>query len=292
MNSKLLNKLPPIVKDLLLECFGALLIAIGIYSFAKPAEFTPGGVNGIALIIHYFLPWAPIGTLSLLINLPLIIISWRLLGRRFLLRTFRTLVIMAFFMDIVLPHMAAYHGNHLLASIFAGIFTGAGLAIVFSNGTCSGGTDLIIMCMKKVRPHMSFGQISLILDAIIIISGGLVYQNLDAVLYGFIDTITVTFVLDKITYGFVSGKMALIITEDHSEISHAIDTKISRGATIISATGSFSKQPKDIILCALSKQQMPELRRLVSQIDPKALVIVLEYNEVYGTGFQKLFETT
>lgn len=282
------EQIPQSLREIVVEVFACILIAIGIYSFAKHANLAPGGVVGLALIVNHLLPFIPIGFASILINIPLIAISWKILGRPFLFRTFRTICISAFFMDIVLPRFPYFQGDPILAGAFAGVFTGIGLGLLFSAGTCSGGSDLILMCMRKLKPHMSFGQISLVVDGIIILTGGLVRGDMNAALYGCVYAFFVSNMLDKVMSGRVSGKLVLVISEHAGPISHGIDTEIVRGATILNGRGSYTKRHKEIILCAMSKRQLPHLRRLVRSNDPGALVIVLDFNEVYGTGFQDI----
>ncbi|MCI6603577.1 MAG: YitT family protein [Clostridiales bacterium] len=282
------EQIPQSLREIVVEIFACILIAIGIYSFAKHANLAPGGVVGLALIVNHLLPFIPIGFASILINIPLIAISWKILGRPFLFRTFRTICISAFFMDIVLPRFPYFQGDPILAGAFSGVFTGIGLGLLFSAGTCSGGSDLILMCMRKLKPHMSFGQISLVVDGIIILTGGLVRGDMNAALYGCVYAFFVSNMLDKVMSGRVSGKLVLVISEHAGPISHGIDTEIVRGATILNGRGSYTKRHKEIILCAMSKRQLPHLRRLVRSNDPGALVIVLDFNEVYGTGFQDI----
>lgn len=286
-------KLPTLIYEILMDALGSLLVSIGIYTFAAHADIAPGGVSGIALIVHYFFPSLPIGTVSLLLNIPLLFIALRFLSRRFLIRTFRSLVILAVFMDVVVPLFPYYQttdANRAISSIIAGVFTGAGLAVVYGNASCTGGTDLLTMSMKKVKPHLSLGSITMIIDGIIILSGGLVYGNVDAVLYGFLFTYVSAVIMDKMMYGVVSGKMALIITRDSGPIAKEIDTQIARGSTILQAKGSYSGQNKEIILSAMSRQQLPALRKVLKATDPDALLIILEYNEVFGSGFQSLLD--
>lgn len=282
------EQIPQSLREIAVEIFACILIAIGIYSFAKHANLAPGGVVGLALIVNHLFPFIPIGFASILINIPLIAISWKILGRSFLFRTFRTICISAFFMDVVLPRFPYFQGDPILAGAFSGVFTGIGLGLLFSAGTCSGGSDLILMCMRKLKPHMSFGQISLVVDGIIILTGGLVRGDMNAALYGCVYAFFVSNMLDKVMSGRVSGKLVMVISEHAGPISHGIDTEIVRGATILNGRGSYTKRHKEIILCAMSKRQLPHLRRLVRNNDPGALVIVLDFNEVYGTGFQDI----
>ncbi len=275
-------------KEILLDCIGSLFYAIGIYYFAKNADFAPGGISGVAVIINHFFEFLPIGTVSLLLNVPIIIASHRYLGTGYLLRTARTLVISAIFMDIVVPMFGMYQGMPLLAAIYAGVFSGAGLAIIYNNNTCTGGTDLVIMSARKVKPHMSIGQITMVIDGSIIFLGWIVFGNIDAVLYGFLFTAMSTLVIDKMMSGFNSGKLALIISDHSQAIAASISEKVQRGSTKLMAKGSYSGADKDVLLCACSRAQQVRISQIVKEIDAKAFMIVLDYNEVRGQGFQPL----
>ncbi|MDO5733577.1 MAG: YitT family protein [Eubacteriales bacterium] len=272
-------------REIFNDCIGSLLYAIGIYYFASNADFAPGGISGVAIIINYFFHFLPIGTVSLILNIPIILGSKRYLGVGYLLRTFRTLVISAFFMDLVVPLLGMYQGMHLLAAIYAGAFSGAGLAIIYNNNTCTGGTDLVIMSARKVKPHLSIGQITMVIDGSIIFAGWLVFKNIDAVLYGFLFTAVSTIVIDKMMYGFTAGKLAMIISDDSAEIAKIIGQKIMRGSTRLLAKGSYSGSDKDVLLCACNRAQQVQLNQIVKEIDPSAFVIILDYNEVRGQGF-------
>jgi uncharacterized membrane-anchored protein YitT (DUF2179 family) len=141
------------------------------------------------------------------------------------------------------------------------------------------------MTMRKVKPHMSVGQITMLVDGIIVIAGGFVFHEIDAVLYGIVYSITQVLIIDKLMFGFVSGKIALIITEKNEEVMQAIGTELGRGSTLLMGKGGYSKEPRPVILCACSRSQIPVMRRIVRRIDLDALMMVLSYDEVYGEGF-------
>ena len=199
--------------DTVYDVVGSILFAIGVYTFAKSADFAPGGVSGLALICNYL--WdLPIGTMTLIINIPIIIISYKVVGRKFLLKSFKTMVISTLFLDLVFPLTPLYTGNSFLAAIFSGVFMGAGLALIYMRGSSTGGTDFLIVTIKKLKPHFSMGQVTLMTDLVVIVLGGFVFGNIDAVLYGVISTYAASVIIDKIIYGAGSGKLAIIITTD------------------------------------------------------------------------------
>lgn len=276
--------------NLLYDVAGSFFFAIGVYNFAAHASFAPGGVTGITFILRHY-THLPIGALSLLLNVPIILVALKILGKKYLMRTFQTLLVNTLFLDVISPLFPIYRGEPLLAALFAGALAGVGLAIIYSNKSSTGGSDLIIMSLRKLHPHMSVGQITMFVDGIIVLCGGLVFGQIDAVLYGFVFSAVLILVIDKIMFGFVSGKMAVIISEKGELIAERIGEDVERGSTILHGKGAYSRDQVPVILCACSRAQVPEVRKIVKKIDPEALMIVTSYDEVYGEGFMPIDES-
>ena len=270
--------------DTVYDVVGSILFAIGVYTFAKSADFAPGGVSGLALICNYL--WdLPIGTMTLIINIPIIIISYKVVGRKFLLKSFKTMVISTLFLDLVFPLTPLYTGNSFLAAIFSGVFMGAGLALIYMRGSSTGGTDFLIVTIKKLKPHFSMGQVTLMTDLVVIVLGGFVFGNIDAVLYGVISTYAASVIIDKIIYGAGSGKLAIIITTDGYATAKKIDEETGRGATLIKAIGTYSGIERHLILCACGKAEIFKVRNAAHAVGPNAFVMITEASEVFGEGF-------
>lgn len=271
--------------DLVYDVIGNILFSVGVYTFAKSAEFAPGGVSGIALILNHL--WGlPIGTMTLLINIPIILVSYKVLGRKFLLRSFKTMVISTIILDLVFPMTPVYVGNAFLAAIFSGVFMGAGLALIYMRGSSTGGTDFLIATIKKLKPHFSMGQATLMTDLVVIVLGGFIFGNIDAVLYGVVSTYASSVVIDKIMYGAGSGKLAIIITTDGFATARRIDEETTRGATLIRAIGTYSGAERHLILCACSNAELYKVRDAAQDVDPSAFVMITEASEVFGEGFK------
>lgn len=264
--------------------FGSILYAIAIQTFAVNANFAPGGISGLAVIVHYF-TGLPIGTFTILLNIPLVIICWKILGRKFLFKSIYAMIISAFFLDFVFANLPSYDGNPFLAALFTGIFMGAGLAIIYIRGSSTGGSDFIIMAVKKKAPNFSVGQIAFAFDFIIILAGGFVYNSIDSILYGIISSYITTIVMDKILYGAGNGKTALIITTKAQQIADAIHTEIERGSTIVNAKGAYTNEEKQILYCVAKKNQIHKVSKIARTIDPDSLVTISEANEIIGNGF-------
>ena len=283
------NKMKSMAIDLLYDVLGSILYAAGIYSFAYHANFAPAGVSGLSIIINQFIP-IPIGTMSILLNIPIALGAYRLLGRAFFLRSIKSMLISALFMDVVFPLFPAYTGSPLLAALFSGLLGGAGLCLIYMRNSSTGGTDFIIMGIRKLRPHVSIGQITLIVDGTVILLGGVVFRNIDAVLYGIISTAMTTVIIDYILRGAGAGKLAMIISDRSQQLADKISEITGRGATILHATGSFTGAERTILLCACVNSELPKIKRVVHALDPGALVVVTEYTEAFGEGFQRIEE--
>ncbi|WP_312426758.1 YitT family protein [Lacrimispora sp.] len=273
--------------DLLCDLAGAILFNIGIYNFAVNAEFAPVGVSGIALILRYLFG-LPMGITSIVLNIPIVLVSYRLLGRRFLLRSMKSMIIFALVLDYVVPYLPVYQGNPLYASACTGIFSGLGLTIVYLRNCSTGGTDFLVMAIRKIFPHLTIGQISLVVDAVVIIAGGLVFRNLDAVILGMLSTIVTTMVIDKIMYGLGAGKLVFVVTSHAEEAAQRIEENTGRGCTFLQGQGSYSLDEKKVIMCACNNSQVVPIRRAIHETDKDAFLIITDSNEVYGEGFKAI----
>lgn len=271
--------------DVLADIAGGLFYALGIYTFAKTANFAPGGLSGLALITHHL--WGlPIGIMTLVFNIPVILLSFRLLGKRFLFKSLRSMIVCTLFVDFLLPAVSPpYTGSPLLAALYSGIFLGAGLAVLYMRGSSSGGTDFLTMSVKVLRPHMSLGAVTMIIDLIIILMGWPVFGNIDSVLYGIVATGVTSIVIDKIMYGVGAGKLIIIISDHGQEVADKIANAIDRGSTLIRAIGTYTGSERQVLLCACNKSQAFKVRSAAHEMDENAFVMITETSEVYGEGF-------
>ena len=278
-------KLKELAKDLLYDIIGGILYAAGIYSFASSAEFAPGGISGLAIIINHFTS-LPIGICTLVLNLPVLFICIKTLGKTFLFKSIKTMIISTLIIDFVFPLLPVYNGDALMAAIFAGALSGAGLALVYWRGSSTGGTDFLILSLRKKFPHLSIGTISICIDGMVILLGGIVFKRIDAVLQGMVMTAVSTTIIDKITAGFMTGQVTFIVTNRGEEISNEIMQHIGRGVTSIKATGMFSGTDRSILMCACSRAEACHVRGITYSIDKSALVLLCPYDTAYGLGFQ------
>ena len=283
MNKKIVKEFS---LDLLADIVGSFLVAIGIYNFATASKFPVTGVSGIAQVIYLYFG-LPIGTVTTILNIPIVLICGRVLGIKFLLKSVKTLLISNFFLDVVAPLLPIYKGDTLLSCICMGIIAGLGYAIFYVRNTCTGGTDFVIMSMRKLKPHLSLGSLITIVDcSVLLICGFLMGGDIDKIIYGLIATYIISIVVDKVMYGLDAGKVTLIVTEHGYDVAEKIHDLTSRGATILRGTGSYTKDEKQIVMCASSYKQMHMVQKAVKEVDKEAFLVTMEANQVKGEGFK------
>lgn len=192
------KKIKSISLDVLGDVIGGFLIALGVYNFAAASEFPLTGVSGVALVFYHYLKW-PIGMISLILNIPIIVICGKILGMRFLLRSLRTIVISTLVMDFVAPLFPMYRGNILLSCICRGILGGIGYALIYMRNTSTGGTDFIMMAIRAKKPHLTLGRISMVIDCSILVLNGILMQgNIDKIICGLLGSMISCVVIDKV----------------------------------------------------------------------------------------------
>ncbi len=274
-------------RQLLTEILGSILIAAAIYNFALNANFPMTGFSGISIIL-YRLIRMPIGLSTILLNVPVTIICYKLLGKKFLVSSLRCMLISSIFMDYLAPLFPVYEGSRLLAALCTGVIGGVGYAIIYMQNSSTGGMDFITMSIKAINPHIPLGKIVFITDTAIVMVGGIIFRDIDGIIYGLIVSFLFSTVIDKMMYGINSGKLALIVTDHGQKICNVIDECIQRGSTILEGQGGFHGDKKQVVMCACSSKEMYAVQNAVKEADPNSFTIILESNEVHGEGFHML----
>ena len=282
MNKKF--DLKNITLDLAYDIIGCILYAVGINCFIIPQDFASGGVSGIALIITY-LTGLPNGIVTFVLNIPLIIFTFKILGHRFLIKSVKTLIILTVAIDVFTINFPKYTGDPMLAAICAGLTIGAGLGIVYRRGSSTGGSDFITLSVNKLKPHFSVGTITSTIDYGVLTISALVLGNLDASLYGCVAMFISAKILDQIMYGSNKGKMMMIVTEKGELVANAIFATTERGVTVADVRGAYSGQPKQLVISAMSKHELPKARKAAHDADEKAFTMITNTDEVFGEGF-------
>lgn len=271
--------------DIFWECFGSFLIAIALYNFALNAKFPMTGFSGIAMIF-YRLYDAPIGITTIILNIPVAFICYRLIGRGFLLRSLRCMVISSLMIDYLAPLLPLYNGNRMLAAIVTGTLGGIGYAVIYMRNSSTGGSDFLIMAAKAIRPHMKLGTIAFLSDIGIILVGGIIFKDMDGIIYGMIINFLFAVVVDKVMCGLNSGKVALIVTKRGEEVCDLIDECCGRGSTILDGRGGYKKDEKQVVMVAGNAKQMYQVEKAVKKLEEEVFIIVMDANEIHGEGFR------
>ncbi len=274
--------------DFVMIVAGSICYAISIGMFSAPNHIAPGGLTGIATLLNYIsIEWhfpfvIPIGLATILMNVPLIIASWMVLGRGMAARTLAGIVISSVLVDVLEPYIVPYTNDKILVCIFGGVVLGLGVGLIMRRGGTTGGSEVMARLLERKYPHMSVGSLILVVDGIVIALSALVYGALENALYAVVFVFIGAQVIDWVVYGGRHGKMALILSKKQEEISAAIMEQVDRGVTLLKAQGGYSGQDQNMILCALRPDEVFRLRQVVFEIDPNAFFMMLSTDEVRG----------
>lgn len=269
------------------EIVGSIFIAAGIYNFAVQAEFPMTGFSGLSIILYRFFN-IPIGLSTILLNIPVAVLCYKLLGRKFFISSIRAMIISSIFIDYIAPLFPVYTGDRLLAALCTGVLGGIGYALIYTQNSSTGGSDFIIMAVKALKPYISLGKIAFLSDIGIILLGGTLFRDVDGIIYGIIVNYLFAIVVDQVMYGMNSGKVALIVTDRGKAVCDAIDSACQRGTTILEARGGYKEDTRQVVMCACSTKEMYAVQRTAKETDPGAFVIIMESNEVHGEGFRMM----
>lgn len=274
--------------DALGSLTGSALYALAVDLFTAPNHLIPGGATGLATLLHDLCSAIPIGGGILLINLPLLAAAWRRIGRAFTLRTAAVTLLSSLLIDLGAPLVPPYTDDPLLAALFGGVLSGAGLGLIFLRGATTGGSETAARLLERRFPHLSVGRLILLVDGAVIALAAVIYRDLSAALYAGVLTFVTTAVMDEVIGGARRGRTVLVVSRENPALAQAVMHTLRRGVTLWEAAGGYTGETRQVLLCAVRPQQVPPLRALTAQIDPAAFVIVLPCDEVLGQGFRGL----
>jgi uncharacterized membrane-anchored protein YitT (DUF2179 family) len=265
---------------------GSTVFALGFSLFLMPNDMNAGGISGLAQVVVEVLGFGSVGTLSILINMPLFILGGIKIGKRFFAGSLLGMVLSSIFIDLF-ALIPAVEMEPLLSVLYGGSVCGIGLGIVFMSGTSTGGSDILVRLLKLKYRNVPIGQIALYFDVVVVALTGLVFHDISKALYTGLTVFVTSQVIDAVVYKFDYSKVALIISKEHEAIAQAIGKKLYRGATFLHGEGTYHHNPTKVVLTAVKKQQLAELKELVIHIDPNAFIIVQEAHQVLGDGFSR-----
>ncbi|GFI04456.1 hypothetical protein IMSAGC005_03308 [Lachnospiraceae bacterium] len=274
-------------KKYLVITIAAVLFGAGISLFIDPNNLAPGGVSGLSIILSRLVP-IETGTLFLLLNIPIIVLGIWKFGWKFILSTLYAIFVSSTATN-AFQKMEPLTKEPLLGALFGGVLVAIGLGYVLRSGATTGGTDIIVKCLKLKKPHLKTGTIFLVIDSIIIGIGGIVFGNIDTVLYSVVSAVATSQMLDLVLYGKDGAKMIYIISNAPTIITERILKELDVGVTYLSGTGAYKKEEKQVIFCVVRKQNAYKVEEIVKQEDASAFMIISSAAEIYGEGYKSYF---
>ena len=278
-NRKTINK--GIIKEYLLIILGSLLTALSFNFFFISNQIAPGGLSGLASVFHFVFGF-PVGVTTLILNIPLFLAGIRQLGGVFGIRTLLATILLSVFIDLI--KVPALTDDSLLASIYGGILMGLGLGIIFRMNATTGGTDLLARLIHQHFSSISVGLVLFMVDLSVVVLAG-VFLGPSQGLYAVVALALSSKVVDLVQEGLNTAKAVFIISDHSEKISQWILKELDRGATLLSGKGAYTGKEKDVILCAVNRTQIAELKGVIHEIDPAAFILVADVREVTGEGF-------
>lgn len=279
-------------KKYLLIVLGCAIYAFGFQFFCYPNQIISGGVMGVAMIINA-LSGLPVGVLTILMNVPLFLIAWRRFGLDFLLGSLAGMLLMSVFVDLLAVTGYTATNDPMLGAVIGGVLKGAGMGIVFSTGATTGGMDIVIKLLRQKYNYLNFGTLMLGIDVSVIILYALILSanNYESAMYSLIAMFVSTKVIDLILYGLDNSTICYIISaKSEALIAEITSGRMHRGVTVLEGEGAYSHEKKQVIMCVIKRNQIPEIRRLVRGIDEQAFVIMTDAKNVFGNGFGNIAE--
>lgn len=277
-----------IVVKYLIIVVGSLIFAASFQFFLYPNSIVSGGVTGIAQIINR-LTGLPVGVLSIVMNVPLFIIAWRHFGLDFIVSSFVAMTLFSVFVDVFAVLNIAVTDDAMLASIIGGVIKGIGLGMIYYVGSTTGGIDIVVRLARRRYPHINFGTLMLVMDAVIVAAYALIFKIYDSAMYSLICMFVMSKVVDLVLYGLDNSSICYIISAHSEDIVKEITFgELHRGVTLLSGEGAYTHEKRPVVMCVIKRPQIAAIRRLVRTLDPNAFLIVTDAKNVFGKGFDSI----
>lgn len=265
---------------------GCALFGLGFDLFLEPHNINAGGLSGLAQILVHLTKWGTVSTVTLIANIPLFIVGWRSIGKKFFFGSLLGSAGLSFFLS-AFTHVPPIKTEPFLGALYGGILCGAGAGLVFLAGASTGGSDIIVRLLKKRYRNIPIGKIVLSFDVVVALLTGITFRDFSNILYCGITLVACSQVVDAVVYSFDYSRVALIISEKTEEIAMLVGQKLDRGSTFLYGQGTYSHKDTKVLLTAVKKQQLAELKELVVGVDPNAFIILQESHQVLGDGFSR-----
>lgn len=282
------HKRRPVYLDYLLMLTGTAVMAMAINSVYEPANLVTGGFTGAAIVVKevtsgLISDGIPVWLTNLALNIPVFLLGMKIKGLRFLKRTLFATVSLSFWLYI-LPGIQLGGGDLFLSSVYGGVIAGVGIGMVLMARGTTGGTDLVAALIQHYLKHYSIVQVMQVIDGIIVLLGAFLF-GMNRALYAIVAIFITSLISDRLIEGVKFAKTAFIITERKEEVSREIMQVLGRGVTSLDVQGAYSGKRKCMLFCVVSKKEIVDLKKVVSDSDPDAFIVVSDAREVLGEGF-------
>lgn len=271
--------------DVVFTIIGSALVGAALSVFVEPNDIAPGGVSGLAIALAYITP-IRVSIWTLALNIPLLLCAWRILGKRSLIFTLISTVLLSVFIDLSAAFLPAYTNNPLLAACCGGVVTGLGIGMLFLRGISTGGTDLLALLLKRVFPNIPSGTLLMMIDAAVVAIAVLIFRDIEVALYSAITIFITSKIVDAMAQGVDYAKVIYVVTDRGDKVTEVLNTYTDRGSTIIPAIGGYTKDNKQVVITVTRRNVLSQTLRLIKQTDPAAFTFVMDSTEVHGEGFK------
>ena len=264
---------------------GSLLFSLAFSAFFETNQVGMAGMTGLGQVINVFLPQISVGVIVFVLNVPIFLVGWKLLGFHLLASSLFSMFVTSAAMDVFtrIGHFSAM--DPMLASLCGGALMGLGLGMVFSQGATTGGTDIIGRLLKLKFPWLPLGKLVLVPDLVALVLVAIAFGRLEAALYGAVAMFVSSQVTDTVLYGLDSSKVAYIISDKWQEIAGTLMDRQGRGVTILQGEGGYTGEEKRVLLVAFKQKEIVDIKRQVHELDEGAFLIVCDARDVLGEGF-------
>ena len=283
--TKQIIKIKRYTYEVLLSALGCFIMACGTSLFLLPNKLSTGGFSGIATI-GYYLFKIPMGSVIFVLNIPLFILGYIRLGKKFLGKTVIGTLLLSIFIDLF-ERFNPLTQNQFLSSIYGGIIVGIGSAINLKAASSTGGSDLLAYIIRSYKPHFQTSRLIIIIDTIIVGLNVIFLKNIDIGLYSTLSIFLMGKMIDIIFEGVNFTKIIFIVSDKYKKIAEEIEGKIERGSTAIYAKGMYTNEEKMMLMCVASRSQISKIKQIAVANDKKAFIIITNARETWGKGFKK-----
>ena len=273
-----------VLYDILVCIIGSALVGTALSVFTIPNEIAPGGISGLSTALAYVLG-VRVSVLSLVLNIPIMLAAYRLLGKRSFFYTLLSTALLSGFIELA-SFLPVYTGNILIAAVYGGVLSGIGIGILFLRNITTGGTDLLALMLHKAFPNVPNGTILAVIDGIVVLIAVLVFRKIEVALTSVLTIYFSSKVIDLIAQGVDYAKVIYIVTDKGKELSAVLNSSTDRGNTVIKAFGGYTGAEKQLVITVTRRNVLAQTLRLIHATDPAAFTFVTDSTEVHGEGFK------